>query len=156
MMDIDIRVATLDDLATLNEFQQALIQVERPMDASLRQEGLMYYYDLGKLIKSEKSDVFVACQQDEIVGSGYGLIKSHERDIFVTKEYGYIGFMYVKEQYRGQGVGQLVLKKLVEWFEVRNITDIRLQVYKNNPKAIKAYEKAGFQQHLIEMQLKVE
>ncbi|HAS43687.1 MAG TPA: GNAT family N-acetyltransferase [Microscillaceae bacterium] len=155
-MKLDARIATLDDLDILNEFQQALITVERPMDASLRQTGLMYYYDLAELITAKESDVMVVCHQGEIVGSGYGLIKAHERDIFVTKHYGYIGFMYVKEAYRGQGVGQLVLKKLVEWFKERDITDIRLEVYDNNPGAIKAYQKAGFQSHLIEMQLKVE
>jgi len=154
-MKLDARIATLDDLEVLNDFQQALIAVERPMDASMRQVGLMYYYDLAELMTSEKSDVMVVCHQGEIVGSGYGLVKAHERDIYITKDHGYIGFMYVKEEYRGKGVGQLVLKKLVEWFKVRGITDIRLEVYNNNPKAIKAYEKAGFQSHLIEMQLKI-
>lgn len=155
-MNMTTRAATLDDLEALNVLQQALIEVERPMDASLRQQGTIYYYDLAELITSEKSEVLVVCNQEEIVGCGYGLIKPHDRDIYITTHYGYIGFMYVKEAYRGKGLGQVILNKLVEWLKSRGMSDIRLQVYQNNPNAIKAYEKAGFQSHLIEMQLKTE
>lgn len=155
-MTIDTRIANLDDLETLKAFEQALIEVERPMDDSLRQQGLMYYYDLEELITSENSDVLIALDEGKIIGCGYGMIKQHERDIFVTTDYGYIGFMYVKDAYRGKGVGQAILQGLNEWFKSRNMKEVRIKVYENNPKAIKAYEKAGFQKKLIEMKMNIE
>ena len=155
-MEINTRIASLSDLETLKAFEQALIEVERPMDDSLRQEGVIYYYDLEELITSENSDILVALDEDKIIGCGYGLIKQHERDIFVTTDYGYIGFMYVKDEYRGKGVGQVILVGLNEWFKSRNMKEVRLKVYENNPKAIKAYEKAGFKKKLIEMKMNIE
>ena len=59
-MEINTRIASLSDLETLKAFEQALIEVERPMDDSLRQEGVIYYYDLEELITSENSDILVA------------------------------------------------------------------------------------------------
>ncbi|MGK0455528.1 MAG: ribosomal protein S18 acetylase RimI-like enzyme, partial [Paraglaciecola sp.] len=42
---------------------------------------------------------------------------------------------------------------LFAWSKIRNINEIRLDVYETNPSAIRAYEKTGFQKHMMHMRL---
>jgi len=149
-MSVTIRTATLKDLPILLEFEQQLISVERPMDISLEQDKKINYYDIGEFITSNKAQVFVAIKENEIVGSGYGLIKENKPH-FREKHFGHVGFMFVKNECRGHGIGQLVLQAIFNWFKAKNIREIRLQVYPNNPNAIRAYEKVGFKKNLVEM-----
>ena len=149
-MEVKIRKAIVEDLDILNDFLQQLIQVERPMDISLEQIKHITYYDISELIKSPTSELFVATVNNKIVGSGYGLIKQNKSH-FAQKEHGYVGFMFVKNEFRGKGISKLILNLIFDWFRSRNIKETRLQVYEKNPRAIKAYEKVGFEKNLIEM-----
>jgi hypothetical protein len=69
-MTYQIRLATEADLPTLLEFEQAIIEAERPYDPTLKPERISYY-DLGELILSPQADVLVATNNCEIVGSAY-------------------------------------------------------------------------------------
>ncbi len=149
-MEVKVRKATLSDLDILNDFLQLLIQVERPMDESLEQEKHITYYDISEFIKSNDAELFVATINNEIVGSGYGLIKQNKNH-YAYKEHGYVGFMFVKEEHRGKGISKLILTTIFDWFKSRGIKETRLEVYQENPSAIKAYEKVGFKKNLIKM-----
>ncbi len=120
------------------------------MDSSLEQEKKIHYYDIGNFITSDVAEVFVAILDMKIIGSGYGLVKKNHSK-FNHELYGYVGFMYVVKEYRGKGISQLILAEVFNWFKSKNIKETRLQVYQENPSAIKAYEKVGFKKNLIEM-----
>jgi len=47
----------------------------------------------------------------------------------------------------------MIIDALKAWALSCNITELRLDVYYANTSAIRAYEKAGFSQHLINMRL---
>ena len=66
-----------------------------------------------------------------------GILQAYE-----LEEYWYIGEIYLKEEYRGQGIGREVLK-----YEINNHKDmtICLNVYKNNAHAIELYKSLGFE-----------
>ncbi|SIS95063.1 Ribosomal protein S18 acetylase RimI [Zobellia uliginosa] len=151
-MDIfKIRTAVLDDLETLLEFEQGIIAAERPYDPTLR-AGRISYYDLGELIKSDDAEVVVVECEGSIVASGYAQIKKAKA--YLDHEvYSYLGFMYTHSDYRGKGLNKKVVDALKTWSDSRGISEIRLTVYSDNIGAIKAYEKAGFTNHLIEMRL---
>lgn len=146
-----VRKATLDDLPVLLEFEQGLIQAERPMDPTIK-EGKISYYDIGEFIRSEDSDVYVVEREGEILASGYARIKP-DRPYLKHKRMGYLGFMFVPEEHRGQGLNQMIIDRLIEWCKKRGLSEIRLDVYQTNEPALRAYEKAGFQRHLITMRL---
>ncbi|AXT60832.1 GNAT family N-acetyltransferase [Aquimarina sp. AD10] len=146
-----IRPAKKEDLPILLDFEQKLIEAERPMDVTLKTEKISYY-DIGAYIDTKNTEVVVAEIDNTIVGSGYGQIRNRE-DYFKQKQIGYIGFIYVKEEHRGKGVSQKVIQYLYDWFKTKNLDEVRLTVYEKNPRAIKAYEKVGFEKHLIEMRI---
>lgn len=154
MADITIRKANLDDLAILLEFEQAIIRFERPFAPNLRVDPISYY-DLASLIQHEDAHVVVAEAVGEIIGSGYALIKTNSA-YKKPDQYVYLGFMYVKPSYRGQGVNGLIIDHLITWAQQQNLTELQLDVYAENEVALRAYKKKGFSSELLTMRLNLE
>ena len=56
----------------------------------------------------------------------------------------YIGGMQLLPEYRGKGIGTAILGDLIKESEETK-RQIRLEVFKNNPKAQSLYERVGFE-----------
>ncbi|MGS2739596.1 N-acetyltransferase family protein [Sinomicrobium sp. M5D2P17] len=151
MNEIQIRQATPDDLDILLEFEQGIIEAERPFDSTLKEEKISYY-DLDAYIRDSNTKVVVAEYDGQLIGSGYGRIMEAQ-PYLKHEKYTYLGFMYVHPGHRGQGVNKLIIDALNKWSLERGITEVRLNVYSTNEAAIKAYEKAGFTQHIVNMRM---
>ena len=65
----------------------------------------------------------------------------------------YINRLYIDEEYRNIGIGEEVIKKIIDIAKDMN-RDIELEVFGNNP-AIHLYEKMGFKVHYRDMILKI-
>lgn len=152
MDEILIREARKDDLETLLQFEQELIRAERPYDECIREDPVVYY-DLRSFLEDKSIKVVVAESGDRIVGSGYAK-EAGARAYLDHKTYAYLGFMYTIPEYRGKGVNLRILEELSLWASSKGLNELRLTVYDENIPAIKAYEKAGFKKHIIEMRLR--
>lgn len=153
MYEINIRTAVIEDLPILLEFEQGIILAERPYDTTLKNEHITYY-DIKALMESEDAEVVVAIIENEIIGSAY--IKIKEAQSFLKhSHYAYLGFMFIKPDYRGLGINKKIIDELKKWSLSKNINELRLDVYSDNHTAIKAYEKAGFKNHLINMRIEI-
>ncbi|WP_289041092.1 GNAT family N-acetyltransferase [uncultured Zobellia sp.] len=151
MSEFITRSASLGDLETLLEFEQGIIAFERPYDPTLKKDPISYY-DLGELIKSNEAQVVVIEFNGRLVASGYAKIRPAKPYLY-HETYSYLGFMYTHPDFRGKGLNKKVVKALRDWSISKGITEIRLTVYDENDAAIKAYEKAGFKKHIIEMRI---
>ncbi|MCO5950034.1 GNAT family N-acetyltransferase [Mucilaginibacter flavidus] len=151
MGEIITRSARPADLDILLTFEQGIITAERPFDPTLK-EGEIHYYDLGLMITAPDVEVIVAELDGELVGSGYARIMI-PKSYLKHSRYCYLGFMYTKPEHRGKGVNNKVLEALKAWALSQDIRELRLEVYHQNQPALKAYEKAGFKGHLLEMRL---
>ena len=152
-MNVEIRKAIETDIEVLLSFEKGIIKAERPFDNTLA-EGDIHYYDLIDLIRSDQAEVLIAVVGDEIVGSGYAKIlqaKPYQK----FSQYAYIGFMYVKPEFRNQGINKMVIDGLIDWAKRQNLTEVRLEVYDENTNAKTAYSKAGFKTNLVEMRLEI-
>ena len=49
--------------------------------------------------------------------------------------------MHIDTEHRGLGINAKVINYLKDWCTSKNIYELRLDVYNDNPSAIKAYEK---------------
>ncbi|MEP5612204.1 MAG: GNAT family N-acetyltransferase [Cyclobacteriaceae bacterium] len=151
-METTTRSAIVEDLPILLQFEQGIIEAERPFDPTLK-KGNINYYDIRELIESPDAEVVVV-EDQEILGSGYIQIqdskpyKKHSR-------HGYIGFMFIKPDHRGKGIVQLVTNDLLDWARSRGVSEVKLEVYDKNESAVRAYEKAGFSKNLVEMRLEL-
>ena len=89
---------------------------------------------------------------DRLSGCGYARIDD-SKHYLKHKQHAHLGFMYVVPHYRGKGVNKLIIEKLKQWAQQRDIAEIRLEVYAANNAALKAYEKAGFAGHMLTMRM---
>ncbi|SEA89774.1 Acetyltransferase (GNAT) family protein [Flavobacterium gillisiae] len=153
MNKINIRKARLEDLNILLEFEQGIITAERPFDPTLKEEKINYY-DIEKMITAPHIEVLIAEIDSEIVGSGYARIET-AKPYLNHDNYAYLGFMYTDPKHRGKGINANIIDALKKWCLSQNITELRLDVYNDNPSAIRAYEKVGFKKHLVNMRVEL-
>jgi RimJ/RimL family protein N-acetyltransferase len=154
IIHIIIRPANSEDIPTLLRFEQGVVDAERPFDSTLRTTNVKYY-DLDQMIDSKDVHLVVANSSDIIVGSGYARIEKAKP--YLKHEYhAYLGFMFVEETQRGNGIVLKIIKELEDWAKSRGIKEVRLDVFSNNSSAIRAYMKSGFSKHLVEMRKSLE
>lgn len=153
MNHLNFREATLADLPILLEFEQGIIEAERPFDPTLKR-GHINYYDIEAMIQSHDVEVLVVLMEGELIASSYIKIKEAQPYLDHT-HYGYIGFMYVKPNYRGLGISTNMIEKLTSWAKNKKLSEIRLDVYDQNQTAIRAYENSGLEKHMVEMRKKI-
>ena len=151
-MKFAIREATRQDIPVLQSFEQGLIRDERPFDPTIRQDPVNYY-DLEDLIGDAQARVVVAEYDGQVVASGYA-IRKIPRHYLDHDAYAYLGFMYTRPDFRGLGINGKIIEDLREWARKQGLIEVRLTVYVDNRPAIRAYEKAGFSQHIMEMRLR--
>jgi len=151
MNDIVFREASLNDKPVLLEFEQHVIQAERPFNSAIKLVDA-YYYDMADLLNSKKSHLLVAEIEGVVVASGYAQIRPSKQSL-VHDFHSYLGFMYVVPEFRGRGVNKSILERLIQWSTNQGISDCYLDVYSDNEAAIRAYQKAGFVNSMIEMKL---
>jgi putative acetyltransferase len=93
-------------------------------------------YSVDKLLRDGVA--FFVTRHDEIP-AGCGGIKLY------STEYGEVKRMYVRPQYRGLGLGKLMLDHLAQYARERQISTLRLETGIYQTKAISLYERYGFQ-----------
>jgi GNAT superfamily N-acetyltransferase len=145
-----VRPASSDDLDVLLEFEQALIEAERPFDPAIRTDDDVRYYDLEHLIASPDTEVVVAEIDAEVIGCGYARIEN-SKPYLEHSQHSYVGFMYVVPEHRGKGVNKRIIEYLEVWSASRGVVHMTLEVYAQNSGAIRAYERSGYHTSVIEM-----
>ena len=154
MEELSLREASLEDKAVLLEFEQKVLEAERPFNPAIRPHGA-FYYDLHDLLTSTESYLLVAEVNGTVVGSGYAQLRSSKQSL-THDVHSYLGFMYVAPEHRGRGINQKIIMELIQWSKDQGISDCYLDVYSDNKAAIRAYEKVGFESSMIEMKLNSE
>ncbi|HUQ96019.1 MAG TPA: GNAT family N-acetyltransferase [Chitinophagaceae bacterium] len=146
---IHVRPATVADLPVLRRFEQGVIAAERPFDPTLKGDPVLYY-DLEEMLDNNDVALLVAESETGLVGAGYARLLQ-AKPMYAYKHYAYLGFMYVEPHFRGQGINQKIMNALRKWVIAKGVTELRLEVYVGNERAIRAYEKIGFSKLLVEM-----
>ena len=149
-----LRAATSEDVASLRELEQSVVQAERPFDNTIHPTDATYY-KIDKLIAENVSHLLVVedRQSKRVLASGYVQVRT-SKEYKIHALHGYLGFMFVDPILRGKGVNQVVVSALMEWAaEQHNVTHFYLDVYSLNHSAVRAYQKAGFVELLSQMTL---
>lgn len=92
-------------------------------------------YSVEKLLR--EGVAFFVTRHDEIP-AGCGGIK------FVGTEYGEVKRMFVRPQFRGLGLGKLMLDHLAKYVQGRQVKVLRLETGIYQTDAIRLYERYGF------------
>lgn len=151
-MELRLREARETDLPALLAMEQGLVRDERPYDPTIRPDPV-YYHDLPALLADKNSRVVVVEAHDTVVACGF-VTRRIPRHYLDHDAYAYLGLMYTHPDFRGRGVNGLIVADLKAWAVSRGLYEMRLTVYYENEPALRAYEKAGFRRHLVEMRLR--
>ena len=154
MNETIIRKATLDDKNGLLLIEQGIIAAERAFTPLLKPDPI-FYYDLDEMLTGSAFEVVVAVIGNELIASGYARIET-PKPYYKPAQQAYLGMMYVAPGHRGKGINSLILQKLKELVKQRGIDELCLEVFSANEAAIKAYKKAGFQEHMIQMRMSLD
>jgi len=99
-------------------------------------------------INTNASNIYVAKEDDFYLG--YIELKGWV-DYFTKKKQGYISAIAITEDCEGEGVGKLLLKKAEEWAKQKGYSELVLQVFSENEKAINLYKQNGYESDCIVM-----
>ena len=133
-MDINIRKATEKDFPAIFGLITELAEYEESLDKVSNSLELMY----------EQKDYFncyvAETEEKEIIGMALYYFSYYT---WVGKTL-YLDDLYVKEAWRGNGLGTRLMDKMFEVAKAEKCNRFRLQVLNWNESAIKLYEKSGF------------
>lgn len=140
---IKIRVAVEEDAATMLEIQKAVLAEGNYLITTI--EEFQQTIDEQKQwiqvkLANKRETIFIAQYQEKIVG--WLVFQSPQRKRLAHT--GTFGMMVLKE-YRGLGIGKLLIGNLLKWAEHNpSIEKICLGVLSTNERAIALYKKLGF------------
>ncbi len=99
--------------------------------------------------KRETSKIFVATDQDQVL---LGYLFVGEGTYWITgQRCGYVYDIFVKQEFRGKGIGALLLEKAEEYSKEKGYSNIRLMVFADNEAATRLYRKMGYRAEAIHM-----
>lgn len=153
-MDINIRVATINDYESAIKIisQVQNMHVEWRPDIYKYNNNLIAKEDFEKIV--ETNTFFVAENENEkIVGVLEIAFRHIETPAHVTRDIIFIDTMAVDEKYRGLGVGHKMFEFLKVMKVEKNMDGIELQVNAKNRAAYEMYQKYGFTEKSINMEL---
>jgi ribosomal protein S18 acetylase RimI-like enzyme len=102
-------------------------------------------------IEDGDSRVLAAVEDGKVLG--YSLFWIAEGSTFIRqRRYGFISDLAVTSDHRGRGIGDSLLERTLAWFETKKIERIIINVLVGNPKAIRFWERHGFEvrEHCME------
>ncbi|WBW97336.1 GNAT family N-acetyltransferase [Oceanirhabdus sp. W0125-5] len=105
-----------------------------------------------EIIKNTIEDENILFVTAKVGNKIVGNIGFHGGNKFRTKHAGSFGIAIVKE-YWGMGLGKELISTLLEWTDSKGIKRVELKVDEDNERAIKLYNKMGFE---VEGRLKKE
>jgi GNAT superfamily N-acetyltransferase len=154
MPETSFRTATPRDIEALRRFEQGIVSAERPFDPTFK-TGEIHYYDLEKMISSERVRFIVAERGSELIGCGFARLDDAKAHLEHAKQ-AYLGLMYVDPNYRRQSINARIIELLKQWCRLKGVTELRLEVYHANAVALAGYEKSGFSKHIVEMRMRLD
>ena len=95
-----------------------------------------------KLSKRETDRIFVA-EDESHAFLGY-LWVGEGNNMMTGLKHGYVYDLFVREEFRGKGIGRILLKKAESYCREKRYSRILLMVSVSNEAAIKLYGKMGF------------
>ncbi|MHA1148212.1 MAG: GNAT family N-acetyltransferase [Promethearchaeota archaeon] len=145
-----IREFTERDIDETTELMKNLCEITRRAFDEKRWRD-----SIEKQIKSDSNThVFVAFDKttNQVIGMAYCSIRNMNNGL----RFGYVSNLIVKEEKRKQGIGEILMRNIIDFFKKNHISSIRLALKKNlDPSAKILFTKLGFEEILRVFELKI-
>ncbi len=150
-----IRKAILKDLSEVKNLNQELFNHDSEFDETLctkwPSKNKSYYKEK---ITKKSAITFVAEEDGIIIGYLIGSMNKtlSYRKIRIIAE---LENMFVKREFRGKGIGKSLINNFKKWANSKGAKKARVVAYTKNNRALKVYEKNGFEQYCSVLELKL-
>ena len=145
-MSINIRRIKHDDIALMKKISKetAWKSIAEDQRRTLNKEKWSRHMDevFERSFKREGSEIFVAENKNHVF-LGYVFVGEGNNMMTGTK-HGFIFDIFVKKNYRGRGIGMMLMKRAEHYCKERGYTRMTLMVAINNQPAKNLYTKLDF------------
>ena len=105
------------------------------------------------MLDNPKNPIFVATEQDKVVGYGFCQVKVYDHDPVMTDRTElYIDDLCVDEKCRGQGIGKRIYEEILRYAKMRHADCVTLNVWCCNENAMNFYRSLGLTPQKIGME----
>ena len=146
------------DAAALRTAFVELQEAERALDPYMPQGEEVVDVYLERLLEQcaqSDGEIYVAVDEETGAVAGYvavlGELESIEPDDDPAP-YAYLSDLIVLSSYRGRGIASKLADAAEQHARARGMTRIRLQVLAKNSGARRLYERAGYEDHILQME----
>ena len=151
-MNFELREYTTNDrkelVRCMEELQDYIVSVDALKRVRRALEfGEVYTKWLLGVIAKENGIIYFAEQDGKVVGCVAGMLPPQslaEQAGGIPSEYGRVQELYVDEKYRGQGIGQALMKKMEEYFRGKGCDIVYVDVFAPNKNAYEFYRECGY------------
>lgn len=145
LVNVKIRHANEEDLQEIVRLSKKLGRSESAMDSMISPLPCEFQSPswILKNIKGENTVVFVAEVEGRIVGYSLGWVS---QPWAYKGKRGYICDCFVEKSYRRRGIGNALVKAILEWFIDKGVECVEADVYSSNVPSLKLFKKLGFEE----------
>lgn len=105
------------------------------------------------MLDSSKTPIFVAVEEDKVLGYGFCIVKEYEHDpVIANHRELYIDDLCVDESCRGQHIGKAIYEAILRYAKMRKCYNVTLNVWSCNESAMKFYESLGLKPQKVGME----
>ncbi|MFA5369090.1 MAG: GNAT family N-acetyltransferase [Candidatus Paceibacterota bacterium] len=143
------KIKNLDEITNLSSASAMFHEKLTPYYILNKDFKTILKKSLKKNIYSSNSLILVAEENNEIVG--YLLaFKINRPEMFSIKKTGLISDIFIKENYRKRGIGELLAKESFNWFKKSKIKTIEINIESKNKPALNFWNALDFEDVSIE------
>ena len=148
-----VREAGTGDCEILDGLLTELIRYETRFDSNM-EPGYTVKNNYAERLEWPGHKAYIAEENGEAVGFIYGFIYSIP-GMYVSP-IAIVDAVYVREEYRGRGIGKILLLEFKKYAAAKNAARIELKVMSGNDKALALYEALGFRETKKYMALEID
>ncbi len=116
--------------------------------------GERYTADMMNKVKENKGKIYIACEGEKQIGFVAGIMEEQTEDDRLNNGAmvsGRIIELFVEEEYRGKGVGKLLMEKIEQYLKEQGSTHLFVEVFAPNKDTYEIYKKFGYKDISIDM-----
>ncbi len=158
-MQITIRKYRKTDFNALvkimEDFQDYIVSIDDlKRSRRLPNHGRIYCLDLLNKVKKNKGFLFLAEDNNKIIGMIAGIIQKQDKlDLLqcIPTKTGRVLELFVSAGNRSRGIGALLMEKAENYFKKNKCDVIKVDVFSPNTMAYKFYRRLGYSDRMVDM-----
>ena len=154
MQIIEYEEKYLEDVKDLLvELEEYILSIDKDNLDQLHPEyrNKMAILDLEE-VKENNGKCFIAIEDDKAIGLIMGIVSQYDENDYLDykcPKQGEITELIISKKVRSKGIGQLLMKKMEDYFKSIQCEYVYIDVFAYNEKAIDFYRKQGYHTRML-------